>query len=30
MGHDTFKETIRSAYVDAGAAFRFSPERDTR
>lgn len=30
MGHDGFKETVRSAYVDAGAPFRFAPERDTR
>jgi hypothetical protein len=30
MGHDTFRETIRAAYTDAGAAFRFSPERESR
>jgi hypothetical protein len=30
MGHDGFKETVRSAYVDAGAPFRYAPERDTR
>jgi hypothetical protein len=30
MGHDTFKETIRTAYADAGAPFRFSPERESR
>jgi len=30
MGHDTFKETIRGAYADAGAALRFSSERESR
>ena len=30
MGHDTFKQTIGAAYADAGAAFRFSPERESR
>ena len=30
MGHETFKETIRTAYADAGAAFRFAPERESR
>ena len=30
MGHDAFKATVRSAYVDAGVPFLFAPERDTR
>ena len=30
MGHDTFKQTIRAAYADAGAEFRFAPERESR
>lgn len=30
MGHDGFKQTVRSAYIDAGAPFRYAPERDTR
>ena len=30
MGHDSFKQTINAAYTDAGAAFRFSPERESR
>lgn len=30
MGHDTFKQTIDAAYADADAAFRFSPERESR
>lgn len=30
MGHDSFKQTVRSAYIDAGAPFRYAPERDTR
>lgn len=30
MGHDGFKQTVRSAYIDAGAPFRYAPERSTR
>lgn len=30
MGHDAFKATVSSAYIDAGAPFLFAPERDTR
>jgi hypothetical protein len=30
MGHDAFKATVSSAYVDAGAPFRFASERETR